>query len=234
MKKVIIFGLSGMAKELCYYLEKDSYGEMVAYTLDRQYIKETNFAGKKVIAYEELEKYFRKDEVIILVAVGYSQMNNTRKMVMDRCKDGGWEIGTFIHSSVMNLARRIGDGNIVFPYAELRLDSSLGNGNIIGTHAIISHDSIINDFNYLAGSNHIGGESEIGNNNFLGINSTIGDRVKVGDYNLMGAGVCLSKKIGNNILVASMVTRERRMSVRGMDMLLMQMRVIGNDEERNG
>lgn len=220
MKKVVIFGTSGVAKELCFYLENDGYGEVMAYTLNQSYCVHEQLQGKKIIAYEELGNYFQKDEIVVLVAIGYSQMNNTRKAIIEMCEEDGWEIGTFIHSSVLNLTKEIGVGNIVFPHVELRLDSVLGKGNIIGAHAIVSHDTVIGDYNYFAGSNHIGGEAVIGNHNFGGILSVIGDCVQVGDYNLLGAGICLSKCIDNHVLMATTPARERKISIRGMDLLL--------------
>ena len=154
-------------------------------------------------------------------------MNNNRKAILERCKEDGWHTPSFIHSSVLNLAKTIGIGNIILPDAELGLGAILGDGNIINRHAILSHDVITGNYNFFAGSNHICGYTKIGNNNFFGANSTVIDNGVIGDYNLISAGICLNKKLKNNQMVSPVCVRERTLSVRAMDLLLSRVKEKG-------
>jgi len=219
VKKLVIFGTSGVAKELRYFAETDGY-EVVAYVLDRCYITECKFDGRPLIAYEELADHYKRDEIALLIMTGYSNMNDNRKDILERCRNDGWQTPSFIHSSVLNLSKSVGIGNIIFPSAELGLGMVLGDGNVINRHTIISHDAVAGNYNFFAGSNHICGCTKIGNNNFFGTNSTVIDNGVIGDYNLVSAGVCLNKKLENNQMVAPVSVRERTMSIKAMDLLL--------------
>lgn len=221
MRKIVIYGTTDFSKEVRYYVESDNYGKILAYVLDRKYMKEKIFDDRKVIAYEELEKYYSKDEVEVLITLGYSKMNDNRKAIFEKCKKDGWKIGTFIHSSVENLAKAIGEGNIIMDKVELRLNSIIGDGNIFLTNTIISHECHVGNFNYFAGSNHINGNNRIGDNNFLGTNCILTHGGKIGSYNMIGAGTCLGKILQDNMLVAPAAVRISRMNKRSMDFLLM-------------
>jgi len=222
MKKVVIFGTNSEAKELRHFVETDGY-EVVAYTLDRQFVTDSEFNGRPLIAYEDLDKHFKKDETSIFIMLGYSNMNDNRKQIFEKCQKDGWMLPSFIHSSVLNLSKSIGKGNIIFPHVELGQDTVLGDGNLINRHAIISHDAVIGNFNYIAGSNHLCGFTRIGDHNFLGTNSTIIDNGEIGDYNLLSAGVCLNIKLTNNQLVTPPALRVRTLSTRVMNSLLLHL-----------
>lgn len=221
MRKILIYGTTDFSKEVRYYIESDRYGEVAAYVLDRQYVTEKRYDDLEVIAYEELEQHYAKDEIEILITLGYSQMNDNRKKVFEKCKANGWRIGSFIHSSAENLSASIGEGNIIMDKVELRLHTAIGNGNIFLTKTVLSHESTVGDFNYFAGSNHIDGHNRIGNNNFLGTDCILTHEGRIGDYNLIGAGVCLGKNLGDHMMAAPAAVRTRSMSKRAMDLLLM-------------
>lgn len=221
-KKLVIYGTTSFSEELCFYIERQGCGEVFAYVLDAFYLKLPRFCGKAVIAYEELGSYFLKDEMEVLISVGYSKMNNARKKLFEKCQKDGWKIASFVHSSANILADSIGVGNIIMDRADLKYHTKIGNGNIICANTIISHESMVGDFNYFAGSNHINGQCRIGSNNFLGTNCMIADHRSIGNYNLIGAGVCLNKSIGDDTVVAPAAVRERKSNVRAMNLLLMQ------------
>lgn len=222
MKKLVIFGINSEAKELRHFAESDGY-DVVAYTLDRQFITESEFNGRPLIAYEDLDSQYKKDEIGILIMIGYSNMNDNRKQIFERCQKDGWMLPSFVHSSVLNLSKSMGMGNIIFPSVELGQDTVLGDGNLINRHAIISHDASIGDFNYIAGSNHLCGFARIGNHNFLGTNSTIIDNCEIGNYNLLSAGVCLNVKLTDNQLVTSPALRVQTLRARVMNSLLLHL-----------
>ena len=221
MKKYVIFGTNGMAKDLCNFIESDGH-KLEAYVLDGKYIQEKTFFGRKVIPYEELEKHYKKDEITILVIIGYSKMNEVRRVILERCKKDGWDISSFIHSSVFNLAKSIGDGNIIGPFVDIGSDTVIGEGNIINSRSEIGHDVVIGDFNFCTATVHIGGVAKVGNNNFLGLNCTIENGIKIENYNIVGAGAVLNKEIQSHMVVASQAVRMQQVNLRGMELLLMR------------
>lgn len=221
MKKYVIFGTNGMAKDLCNFIESDG-DKVEAYTLDEKYIKERTFYGKEIIPYEGLGERYKKNEITILVIIGYSKMNEVRRMILERCKKDGWDISSFIHSSVFNLSKSIGDGNIVGPFVDIGSDSVIGEGNIINSRSEIGHDVIIGDYNFCTANVHIGGGAKVGNNNFLGLNCTIESGIKIEDYNIVGAGTVLNKEMQSHMVAAPQAVRMQYVNMRGMELLLMR------------
>ncbi len=221
MKKIVIYGTTVFSRELRYYIESDYQGEVVAFVLDREYIDVNEFDDLPIIPYEDLLTYYKKDEIEILISLGYSKMNDNRKAVFEKCKNDGWEIGSFIHSSALNLADYIGMGNIVMDKAEIRLHAKIGDGNILLPHVCVDHDNCVGNFNYFAGGCHVCGLTTIGNNNFLGANSILENGLTIQDYNLIGAGTCLSKDLGNENVVTSSAVKVRSLNKQAMDLLLM-------------
>ncbi len=222
MNNLVIYGTTDFSKELHYYVEADHQGKVLAFVLDRQYIKENEFDGLPVLPYDELDTQYGKEEIEILVSLGYSKMNDSRRAIFDKCTNDGWKIASFIHSSVQNLASQIGMGNIVMDKADLRLNAKIGDGNIILTRTMISHDCCVGDFNYFGGDNAICGNVKIGNHNFLGSNCIVENRRVIKDYNLIGAGAYVNKDIECEMLVTQSVTRARKADKRMMDIFLMR------------
>ena len=55
MEKVIIFGTGDISQIAYLYLSENKNYEIVAFTIDKEYIKEDTFLGLPVVAFENLE-----------------------------------------------------------------------------------------------------------------------------------------------------------------------------------
>ena len=53
MAKVVLFGILDTAELAHYYLEHDSEHEVVAFTVNREYIQKPSFRGLPLVAFEE-------------------------------------------------------------------------------------------------------------------------------------------------------------------------------------
>ena len=82
LKNIIIFGANDLGRLLKYYLEDDhDKRAVVAFTMDKSYIKEEVFLGLPVVPFETLEKLYSPEEYEILIAIGNSKMNEVRKRI---------------------------------------------------------------------------------------------------------------------------------------------------------
>lgn len=220
MKKVLIFGTTMFSKEMKHYLLDDGDWEILGFTLDAAYKKEDIFCEYPVYAFEDLDKEFDMEQVEILPAIGYSQMNEHRKRFFDICDEKGYKIASFIDKTVVNLAKSIGRGNIILDFVQLRHDCVIGDGNIFKGTGDVAHDCIIGDFNYFAGLNHIGGAVEIGNSNFLGIACIVKNEVKIGNKNLIGAATYLAEDLDTYKVVSPIKNRIVKASERTIGLFL--------------
>lgn len=81
MNDIVIFGNTDFGRLLAYYLKTDDSRKVVAYTVNRECIKEDSFCGLPVVPFEEVENIYPPDRYDILLAIGNSKMNEVRKNV---------------------------------------------------------------------------------------------------------------------------------------------------------
>ena len=220
MKKIIIFGTTAFSRLMKWYIENDSDDKIISFTLNEQYINEKYFCDLPVIPYENLKEIYPEKDFQILITVGYSQMNKIREKIYNQCIKDGYEIASFIHSTVTRYSEDIGKGNIFLEGVKLQPFCKVGNGNIVQHFTIISHEAEVGNFNYFAGNSHIAGLSKVDNNCFVGINGIVQNDVHLASYNLVGAGTCVSKDTEEFTVTAPNKTRSFKTNIRAMSMFL--------------
>ena len=199
--KLVVFGSGDMAELAHYYFTNDSDYEVVAFTLDKQYIKENEQLGLPVIPFEDLPKLYPASEHLLFIALSYSKLNKLRK---DRYLDGlqkGYEFVSYVSSraTVLNDGA-IGENcfilenNVIQPFVKIGNNVTLWSGNHIG------HHSTIDDHTFVASHVVISGGVRIGEQCFIGVNATLRDHINVGDRVVLGAGILLLENAENESL----------------------------------
>lgn len=193
MKNIVIFGTTDFGRLMKYYIEKDDERKIAAFTVNRKYMEKSVFCGLPVVAFEELTINYSPEEYEVLIAIGNSKMNDVRKDVYNNCKEMGYTVASYIHSSCSIHSGDIGEGNIllenclVYPYAKI------GNGNLLWDHVLISHDCVVGDFNTFSSYADLCGYVKIGNNGYFGKHCILNDFMEVSDYTLIGAAAYAKK-----------------------------------------
>ncbi|MAZ66597.1 MAG: transferase [Kangiellaceae bacterium] len=197
IKKIVIFGAGDIAQLAHYYFTYDSDYEVVAFTVDRNFIKGSDFCGLPVHPFDEsLTKKFPSDEFKLFIALSYSQLNQVRKQKYCEAKALGYELASYISSKATILTDNIGDNcfiledNTLQPFTSIGPNTTLWSGNHIG------HHSSIGAHNFIASHVVVSGGVTIGNECFIGVNATLRDHICVGDKCVIGAGVILMADAG--------------------------------------
>ena len=100
LKDIIIFGANDLGRLLKYYLEDDNdKRNVVAFTMNASYITSDTFLGLPVVPFETVENVYSPNEFEILIAIGNSKMNDVRKRVFLECKQKGYTLASYYHSS---------------------------------------------------------------------------------------------------------------------------------------
>lgn len=191
-KPLVIFGSGDIAQLAHYYFSTDSNYEVVAFTVDANYIKESEFCGLPVVAFEDVAKKYPPDSYDFFIALSYSKLNAIRKEKFLAAKEKGYKLASFISSraTVLNDGQ-IGENCFIFedntiqPFVRIGNNVTLWSGNHIG------HHSIIRDHTFIASHAVISGGVEIGEQCFVGVNATLRDHIKIGDRCVVGAGALL-------------------------------------------
>jgi sugar O-acyltransferase (sialic acid O-acetyltransferase NeuD family) len=191
-KPLIIFGSGDIAQLAHYYFSTDSNYEVIAFTVDANYIKESDFCGLPVVAFEDVAKNYPPDSYDFFVALSYSKLNAVRKEKFLAAKEMGYKLVSFIssHATVLNEGR-IGENCFIFEDNTIQPFVTIGNNVTLWSGNHIGHHSVIHDHTFVASHVVISGGVEIGEQCFVGVNATLRDHIKIGDRCVVGAGVVM-------------------------------------------
>lgn len=190
--KLVIYGIGPFAKLLHYYLTNDSDYEVVAFCADEAYIKEKEFCGLPIVAFEDVEDIYKPKEYKMLVAVGYSKMRN-RKIMFEKAKAKNYVLVNYIHSSVINHELKLGENNIILAGCVIEPNVEIENNNVIWSMTLLGHDCKIENHNYISAQCLIAGDTKIKNLCFIGNGTTMINRVVIENETYLVAGTNLRK-----------------------------------------
>ncbi|MHB8656951.1 MAG: acetyltransferase [Solirubrobacteraceae bacterium] len=207
MKPVVIFGTGSFAEVAAAYLDKDSPREVMAYTVDGDYVDAPQFAGLPLIPFEELPDQHPPDRVDLLVAAGFSGVNRVRREIYERCKALGYGFVRYVSSKAMVMSEHeIGENTFVFeanviqPFVEIGTNVVLWSGNHIG------HHSHIQDHCFIASHAVISGHVTVGESSFVGVNATFRDGIKIGPRCVIGAGAVVLRDLEEGTVLGAAPT----------------------------
>lgn len=194
MAKLIIFGTGDIASIANYYFSIDSEHEVVAFTVNKDYMTNSEFEGKPVVAFEEIEREFPSTQYKMFIALSYSKLNKIRAQKYSEAKQKGYELVSYISSKCSYMSQyKCGDNCFIFedntiqPFVKIGSNVTLWSGNHIG------HHSEIKDHNFISSHVVISGHCEVDEYCFIGVNTTVHNNVKIAKENLIAAGCIIAK-----------------------------------------
>ncbi len=193
-KKLIIIGNTSNAKLAQYYFEKDSEYDVVAFSVNEEFITDKEFMGLPVVAFERLETDFPADQFDVFVAVGYNKMNKIREKLYNELKEKGYCLPNYISSKCSFLTEEsIGDNNLILEDNTIQPFVKIGSNNVFWSGNHIGHDGVIKDHCFITSHVVVSGFVTIESNCFIGVNATIRDAVTIARETLIAAGAIIMK-----------------------------------------
>jgi sugar O-acyltransferase (sialic acid O-acetyltransferase NeuD family) len=194
MAKVVIFGTSQWAELAHFYLTHDSPHEVVAFTLDRDYLEEKQFKDLPVIAFDELERHYPPAEYRLFIPISFKRMNHARAQKYEEAHARGYSMISYVSSkATIWPGFKCGENCFIFedntiqPFVELGSDIVMWSGNHIGHHSRIKDHVMITSHVVISGCCTIEPFC------FFGVNATVRDETIVARETLVGAGVVILK-----------------------------------------
>ncbi len=192
MTDIVVFGTSELARIMVSMLREDPRYRVVAATAHRQYLDAMPEMSVPVCAYEDLADVADPARVQMIVAIGYTKMNEQRQRVVDIVTADGWQLASFIHEHAwVSTDAQVGEGAIVFPHATIEPFARLGRGVVVWSSATICHDATVGEMSYVAPGATVCGNVRIAERCFVGAGATIRDSVELAPRTLVGAGACV-------------------------------------------
>ena len=191
--RVVIFGTTEMAIMTHFYLTHDSPHEVVAFTVDRDFIKEKTLCGLPVVPFEDIESLYPPADHRMIVAIMFGRLNKIRSEKYSQAKAKGYELISYISSKAMTWPElELGDNSLILEGSAVGPFVKIGNNVIIGGSAI-GHHTVIKDHCFLAAHAAILGCVTIEPYCFIGANSTIQQWSVIGKECIIGAGAIINK-----------------------------------------
>lgn len=186
-KRLIVVGDSAFAEVAFEYFEGDSDYTVVAFAVEREFLKRDELFGLPVVAFEDIEDHYDPATHEVYVATVYTQLNRLRTRLAALAKSKGYRLASYVSSRAfvwrnVELGEHcfIFEDNTLQPFVKLEDNVVMWSGNHIGHHTVVRRNCFI--------SSHvvISGFCDIGENCFLGVNSTVSNNVSIGRDNWVG------------------------------------------------
>ena len=196
--KVVVFGVLDTAELAHYYLTNDSQYEVVAFTVNKQYIKQETFHGLPVVPFEELESYYPPSEFLFFAPMTGLKMNTLRKKIYEEGKSKGYEYITYVSSKATVCDNKIGENCFILEDNTLQPFTEIGNNVVMWSGNHIGHHGKIEDHVFFTSHVVLSGHCYVKERAWFGVNSTIRDFVTIGEGSLIAMGSMITKSTEDN------------------------------------
>lgn len=209
-RKLIIVGDSAFAEVAYEYFTVDSDHEVVAFAVERAYLKRVDLFGLPVVALEDVESLYAPSDHSFYAAMVYTQSNKLRTRLYQTMKAKGFAAASFVspRANVWRNARLgehvfIFEQNVVQPFTEIGDNVVLWSGNHIGHHSRIGNHC------FIASHVVISGFVNIGESCFMGVNASVANNLTVGNRCTVGAGALVLADVPDNRVVTGVWKQPR-------------------------
>jgi sugar O-acyltransferase (sialic acid O-acetyltransferase NeuD family) len=209
-KKLVLVGDSAFAEIAYEYFTHDSEYQVVAFSVEREYLRREQLFGVPVVPFEELPERFAPAEHEFYAALVYTQGNALRRRLYEAAKQRGYRPASYVsrHAFVWRNVRLgehcfIFENNVVQPFVTLGDNVVLWSGNHIG------HHSTIGDHCFISSQVVVSGFCNIGPSCFFGVNSAVANNTNVGAGCLVGAGALILGDVADGEKVVGTHKRRR-------------------------
>jgi sugar O-acyltransferase (sialic acid O-acetyltransferase NeuD family) len=195
MARVVIFGVRDLAELAYFYLTTDSEHEVVAFSVNREYLpKDNSFKGLPVIAFEDIYKEFPPKANSFFAPMTHKGMNKERERIYNEIKIKGYDLISYISTKATVFEDLIvGDNcfiledNTIQPFVTIGSNTVLWSGNHIG------HHSRIGDHVFITSHVVISGNCIIGPNCFVGVNTAMKENTTLGEVTFVAMSTSITR-----------------------------------------
>lgn len=187
-KRILIFGAGRAASTAARYFHADTPHEVVGYTVDAAYFKDSEFCGRPVVPLDDVARRFSPNDVYAFAPMGAARMNEVRTEKYTLLKSFGYRFISYVHST--NDIREkgtVGENCFILERQTANYDCAIGNNVMMWSGCHIGDGARIGDNCFLGSHVVVNGFVEVGAGCYLASNCTIAHRIKVGAQSFIGA-----------------------------------------------
>ena len=211
--KLVIIGAGEFAEIAYEYFSHDSSYEVVAFSVDKEYLNVPTLGGVPVIPYEELPQLYPPSGYKVFVAIPSTKLNRLRTSFYLDLKSKGYGFATYISSNAFVWRNaKIGENTFIFEGNVIQPFVTIGNNCILWSSNHIGHRTVVHDNVFISSHAVISGYCQIKENCFIGVNSTFADYVVVGKNSFIGAGAVILKNTQEDKIYQGIAAHEAKVS----------------------
>jgi sugar O-acyltransferase (sialic acid O-acetyltransferase NeuD family) len=210
-RKLILLGDSAFAEVAFEYFTRESRYQVVAFAVERAFLKRDRLFDLPVVPFEDLEQLYSPSEHHFFAATVYTQLNRLRTRLYFSARAKGYAPASFVspracvwHNVELGEHCFIFENNVVQPFARIGNNVVLWSGNHIGHHTTIADHCFVSSHVVLSGF------VEVGESCFFGVNATVGNNVKIGADCLIGAGAVVVKDVPADSIIKGVTSEPAR------------------------
>ena len=194
MSKVVIFGVRDFAELAHYYLSHDSEHEVVAFSVNRDYLPESGeFRGLPVHAFEDIEALFPPDQYQFFAPMSPSNINQSRAKVYASIKDKGYRCISYVSSKATVCHNVIGDNCFILEDNTLQPFTTIGSNVVMWSGNHIGHHGSIADHVFFTSHVVLSGHCTVEPFCFFGVNATIRDGLTIAEGSFVAMAAAIMK-----------------------------------------
>lgn len=214
LNKVVIFGLNDFAELAHYYLTNDSIYEVVAFTVNKEYLTSNVFKDLPVVTFEEIELQFPPSEYLLFTPMVGVKMNTVRKKIYLEGKNKGYKFATYISSKATLHHNEIGENCFILEDNTIQPFTKVGNNVIMWSGNHIGHHSVIEDHVFFTSHVVLSGHCHVKQRAWFGVNATIRDYTIIGEGSLIAMGALITKSTDDNgFYIGSPAKKQEKTSI---------------------
>mgnify|MGYP002628218751 CR=1 FL=1 len=203
-RPLIIFGSAEIAELAKFYFDNDSDYQVVAFTVDDNFMEGDTFQGLPIIPFSDVKSRYSPASHDMHVALSYNKLNRLRHEKYLQAKTNGYCLASYVCSkSVTWSDLEIGDNCFILENQTIQPTVKIGNNVMIWSGNHLGHGTTIGDHSYIASHVVISGHCQIGERCFLGVNSTIKDFTNLGNECFVAMNAAVTKHMPDGAVALS-------------------------------
>lgn len=193
MSRIVVFGVGQWAELAHFYFTHDSPHDVVAFTVDRDYLETPGFRGLPVVPFEDVQEHYPPGEVLMFVPVSFKKMNHIRAAKFRAAKAKGYELTSYVSSHATTFPDfTCGENCFIFEDSTIQPFVTIGDDVVMWSGSYIGHHTTIGDHVMITGHVVISGACTIEPHCFFGANATVRDETVVARETVVGMGVAIT------------------------------------------
>ncbi|PML92249.1 acetyltransferase [Vibrio breoganii] len=194
--KLVLVGAGEFAQIAYEYFTYDSEFDVVAYSVNENYIDTDTLNGIPVVKLETLEETHPSCDYQVFVAIPASELNQVRKKIYENLKNRGYSFASYISSSAFVWKNAIiGENTFIFENNTVQPFVKIGNNVVLWSGNHIGHRTTVEDHVFISSHVVVSGYCNIGEGCFIGVNSTFNDHTSIASYSILASTSLVNKNL---------------------------------------